>query len=151
MADGKPAVPVIRSNDVRDVEGALNAIRERLRKLDAEAASLARQVTILQNAGSGSLSSILAQLAILQAAIAGAAFIALQTLVEIGPDGIVIRSGSNLITRTLEAGSNVTIENGDGVDGNMVISSTGGGDVVLYDNFGQAMLTGEGQALLVGI
>lgn len=67
--------------------------------------------------------------------------------------GIVVKTGASaVVSRTLVAGSNITIANPDGVDGNPVIASTasGGGDSVLYDSTGRALLTADGRALLVG-
>jgi len=68
-------------------------------------------------------------------------------------NGLVVKTGpDDVTTRTLQAGANITITNPDGVNGDPVISSTatGGGDSVIYDHTGRAMLTGDGRAFLVG-
>jgi hypothetical protein len=68
-------------------------------------------------------------------------------------NGILVKTGTGaVVSRTLVAGSNITIANPDGVDGNPVIASTasGGGDSIIYDHTGRAMLTGDGKAFLVG-
>jgi hypothetical protein len=145
MAVGKPAIPTLRTVDLREVQGAVNAIRERLRVIDAE-------VTVLQSNGQGftnakAIAILQAQMSLLTTALGGTALAALQVLMA-GGDGIVVHSGTSLIVRSLEAGDNVTITFPDGVDGNPVISSAGG-DSVLYDGEGRAMLTGDGHAILV--
>lgn len=68
-------------------------------------------------------------------------------------NGLVVRAGTDdVVTRSIVAGSGIVVVNGDGTAGDITIQATGGagGDVVLYDNTGRALLTSSGQALIIG-
>lgn len=148
MALGKPAVPVLRSVDLREVQGAVNAIRERLRALDTSLSDLILQVGNVRTSNAQAIATLQAQIASIIALLGGDALQALQTLLQ-DADGTVFLADGVLFTRVFEAGIGIAISNADGTDGVPVISSTPV-DMVLYDGEGRALLTGDGGAILVG-
>lgn len=149
--NNKPAIPVLRGTELRSIQDIINAIRERLRTVDNTVAELLTRVNVTQTGSAQAIASLQAQIAALNNALGGVTLILLQAVLLQGPDGFVIRSGNNLFrTRVLEAGDNITIENADGVDGNPLISSSGGGgDVILYDNEGRAAIAADGGAIFL--
>jgi hypothetical protein len=128
MLTGKPAVPVVRNADPRTLEGAFNAIRERLRLLDAATNTASTEVGVVRNraASAAQIAVLQAQFDDLQAAIGGEILTQLQSLLN-AASGFVVVSGGELLSRTLTAGDNITITNPTGASGNPVISSTASG------------------------
>lgn len=152
MPTGKPSVPVVKDNDARRLEGAFAAVRERLRVLDSELALAQRQIATMQAGGStaAQLAVLQAQFNALQIAIGGSILTALQALLG-GEDGIVVVSDGDLLSRTLQAGANITITNADGVAGDPIISSTasGGGVSLLGTENGDYIGDENGNRFLV--
>lgn len=128
MPTGKPTVPVVKNADPRTIEGAMSAIRERLRQLDAavNTASAEVAVTRSRSATAAQIAVLQAQFDDLQAAIGGTILTELQSLLNAASGFVVLASGE-LITRSLTAGTNITITNPTGAGGNPVISSTASG------------------------
>jgi hypothetical protein len=128
MATGKPAIPVVKNADPRSLEGAINAIRERLRLLDAQVNTASTEVAVTRSrsATAAQIAVLQAQFDDLQAALGGEILIQLQSLLNAASGFVVLASG-DLITRTLTAGTNITITNPTGAGGNPVISSTASG------------------------
>lgn len=128
MATGKPAIPVVKNADPRSLEGAFNAIRERLRLLDAQVNTTALEVGVVRNraASAAQIAVLQAQFDELQDAIGGDILIELRDLLD-GAAGFVVVSDGELFSRTLTAGANITITNPTGAGGNPVISSTASG------------------------
>jgi hypothetical protein len=149
MSFGAPSITTPGKFDLRVVQAAVSNIRRRIEILEAA-------VVILQNAGGGASADATAAIAALQAQITalnnliGVPANAALTALMAGADGIVVHSGTSLIARSLTAGANITITYPDGVAGNPVIASTasGGGDSVLYDDTGRAILTDTGHVIL---
>lgn len=128
MPTGKPNVPVVKNADPRSIEGAMNAIRERLRLLDAAVNTTSTEVAVSRrNAASASQLAVLqAQFNALEDAIGGTILTQLQNLLDAAA-GFVVMSDGELFTRTLTAGTNISITNPTGTAGNPVISSTASG------------------------
>jgi hypothetical protein len=145
MSFGAPSITTPGKFELRVVQTAVSNIRRRIELLEGA-------LTVLQSAGGTSndaaIAALQAQITALTLAIGIPANQALVALMA-GSDGIVVHSGASLITRSLTAGANITITYPDGVSGNPVIASTAsGGDTVLYDDIGHAMLTDTGHAIL---
>lgn len=72
MALGKPAVPVVRSADPRSIEGALSAVRERLRAIEAQLGTTslqAGQSTLTLSQSNSSVANLQAQISALRATV----------------------------------------------------------------------------------
>ena len=143
MALGKPAIQTPNQLEIRTIAGAISNTRQRIEALEGAIASLSgagislsSQTQVLLNTLRNTVSQLSAQMAVLTALLSSS-------------NGLVTLVNGVLLTRTLEAGDNITIEFPDGAGGNPVISALGGGDDVLYDDTGRAMLTGDGRAILV--
>lgn len=142
---GFPAISTPNALDLRSVQTAISNARQRIEKLEALIATLQSSTNTGGTPTSVSLSALKAQLAALTKRV-----VTIENWFLGDDPGIVVWLGSSLGTRVLEAGDNITITNPNGQLGNPVISSEGGGgDNVLYDNTGRAMLTWAGQAILV--
>ena len=148
MALGKPSIPVLRSVDLREVQGAVNAIRERLKALDFSLSDLILQTGSIRTGNSQAIATLQAQIASLIALVGGPAIAELQDLLQ-QEDGFVVLVDGDLLTRVFVEGAGIQITNPDGVDGAPVFETLPT-DMVLYDNEGRAMLTGDGRAILVG-
>ena len=162
MATGKPAIPTLRSVDLREVQGAVNAIRERLRALDELLGTVQLQAQQSSNLNTqinniiGALRSQLAALLVPQSpnrVFAGpsAGNPAIPTFRALVWDDLPLPSELPS-TSAIDGSELVAIERA----GEMLYTTlqaiadlSPGGDVVLYDNEGRAMLTGSGQAILV--
>ena len=147
MAFGSPSITPPNRIDLRAIQSAIVNTRRRIEIIEAALASVA--------SSGGTSASTSASIASLQAQIAGlstsAENAALAALLA-GADGLVVQSSGMLRVRTLQAGVNIAITYPDGVSGDPVISSTApaGGDTILYDDAGRALLTDTGHALLTG-
>ena len=116
--------PAITEKSVADrpAQIAVANIRERIEAIEGLLATIesqANQSSFTLTQRNATLANITSQLAQLQAAIA------VLTNLLAQDDGIVVLSSGALITRELEAGTGITIDNPDGVDGNPVINATG--------------------------
>jgi hypothetical protein len=144
MALGKPAIPPVNALELRVVQTAVSNARQRIEAIEASLGTVSATVQAASGT-SVSLNALRAQVALLATEIG-----ALLALLSNPANGIVVKSGSALITRTLVEGANITITNADGTGGDPVISAiTPSADGVLYDGEGRAMLTGDGHAILV--
>jgi len=119
----KPGIATPREAD-RGVRNAVDAIRARLEAIE----TLLNNVELIAGTGTqanalfkASISNLQQQINVLNSDLSE-----LTDLLN-GTDGLVVVADGQLITRTLEAGTNVTIDNSDGVDGNPVINSSGSG------------------------
>lgn len=116
---GIPAIPNVRSVDVRSVAEAMAAARQRIEALEKQVALVTSQAGQTAYAGGGGSGS--------NASTAGLSqrIAALESVVSalLGlDDGLVVLKSGSLITRVLIEGANVDIENSDGADGNPIIS-----------------------------
>jgi hypothetical protein len=118
---GKPAITAPRAE--RDVVSAVNNIRQRIEQIEQLLAAIESQA----NQSSFTIGRSNATVVGLQAQITAInnELEVLDTLLA-GADGLVVLSGNSLITRTLQEGTNITITNPDGVDGDPVINAAGG-------------------------
>lgn len=116
----KPAISDKSITD-RSAQIAVANIRERLEAIEGLLTTIESQA----NQSSFSISQRNASLANLQSQIAQlqGALDVLEDLLA-SDDGIVVLSSGALITREIEAGTGITVSNGDGVDGNPTISAT---------------------------
>lgn len=147
MALGKPAIPPINALELRVVQTAVSNARQRIEAIETSLGTV--NATVQAASGSNvSLTALRAQVALLATEIG-----ALLALLSSPTNGIVVKNGAALITRTLVEGANITITNADGTAGNPTISAVlppvPSADGVLYDETGRAILTGDGHAILV--
>lgn len=119
----KPGIATPREAD-RSVRNAVDAIRARLEAIE----TLLNSIELVAGTGAqanalfkASISNLQQQINVLNSDLSE-----LTDLLD-GDDGLVVVANGQLIVRTLEAGTNVTIDNPDGVDGNPVINSSGSG------------------------
>jgi len=150
MSLGAPSITTPNQVDLRAIQSAVINTRRRIEIIEG-------LISSLSTSGGGTSSVTVAALAALQAQIVqlgapDAASAALTALMA-GSDGFVVHTGAALIVRSLTAGTDIAITYPDGVSGNPVISSTAlasAGDIVLYDDIGQTILTDTGRAILTG-
>lgn len=145
MALGQPSISDVNKLDQRVIAQAVSNIRQRIEQLEKLATVATNVANSASNTNNTQLNVIRQQIAVLQAAVASLGGLVGQ------PPGIQVWTGSVSVTRSVVPGSaNVTIENGDGVDGDIVVTvaASEGGDIVLYDNRGQAAITSSGGALI---
>lgn len=115
---GKPGISTPREAS-REVRNAVDAIRARLEALEKllNTTELSAGAAFQSNQKSNaSISFLQSQINVLASDLN-----ALSNLFDGQSDGIVVLSSGELITRTIEGGSNVTVTDGDGVDGNPTI------------------------------
>lgn len=151
MALGSPAIPDPRALELRPIQAAIAAARQRIEALErslASTAALAGQTAY--TGGSGNSAAVTA----LQNSVTALAttVAAIQDITDAltAVSGLVAMVGGVPTGRTLVEGSNVTITNPDGVGGDPVISvDVPSADSILYDGQGRALLTHSGHALLV--
>lgn len=123
---GKPVIPAVRTNDVKSLQNAFNAVNSRLQALEATLSSVAgvAKTNLLQNLGTQS-------------------------------DGIVVKANGLLVTRTFEVDSGLAIKNASGVAGNPKVSisfeTTDDGIVVrVGDQFvTRVLLAGSGAGITI--
>ena len=147
MALGKPGIGTVRSAG-REVQGAVDAIRQRLEAIEL----LLATVEAMANTSAQKNATFTASISFLQSQI-NAIVSNINELSDLlnGDDGIVVVSNGQLIVRELEAGTNITIDNPDGVDGNPVINSSGGsaGYPFLTNELDDDLLTEDGHRIRV--
>lgn len=133
----------------RSAQIAVSNIRQRLEAIEDLLATLegqANQSSFALQQRSAAIANLASQFAQLQTLI--------ETLNDLlaRSDGIVVLSDGELITRTLEAGVGISIDNSDGVDGNPVINATASGECCypfLTDEIDQDLLTESGLRIRV--
>lgn len=115
---GKPGISTPREAE-RSVRNAIDAVRARLEALE----KLANTVELSAGAAFQSNQKSNASISFLQSQInsLNTELDALNSLFS-SDDGIVVLSGNNLITRTIEGSGSVTVTDGDGVSGNPTVS-----------------------------
>jgi len=112
-ADGtrKPAIPTPNAIELRAVQTAISNARQRIEAIEASLGTVS--ATVQAASGSSvSLNALRAEVATLEGQIS-----ALQALMANPANGIVVKNGAALITRTLVGLGSVTITNADGVAG----------------------------------
>jgi hypothetical protein len=144
MPLGSPSINTPNKLDLRALQTAISNTRQRIEALEAEV----QTATNIANSGgttSTNLNTLRQQVQALTTRVT-----ALEALfAQLTSPGFVAWSGTALTARTLVAGNDITITNPTGLGDPVIASTAKGGDRVLYDNLGQAMLTNDGQALLV--
>lgn len=141
----KPAISEQRVAD-RSVSLQVSNIRQRIEAIEgllATVESQANQTTFNAARSSASLSSILARLSELESSLGE-----LEQLFG-QDDGLVVLSGGNLITRTLEAGTGIAITYPDGVSGNPIISTIGSDYPFLTTEDDDDILTESGHRIRI--
>lgn len=141
----KPAISEQRVVD-RSVSLQISNIRQRIEAIEAlvtTVESQANQTSFNSARSNASLSSILQRLAALEADLN-----AIEDLFTQG-DGVVVLSGNSLITRTLEAGAGISIDNPDGVDGNPIIAASGSAYPFLTTEDDDDILTESGHRIRI--
>lgn len=144
----KPAISDARIGD-RIAQIAVSNIRQRIEAIEGLLATLegqANQSSFTLQQRNATLANLASQLAQLQDAIDAITGLLLQD------DGLVVLVGGELITRTLEEGDGISIDNADGVSGNPVISTTASGECCypfLTDEIDQDLLTESGLRIRV--
>lgn len=116
----KPAI-ADKSIADRPAQIAVANIRERLEAIESLLLTIegqANQSSFTLTQRNATLANLQSQIVQLQGTLD-----ALEDLLA-SDDGLVVLSAGALITRTLEAGAGITIDNEDGVDGNPTISAT---------------------------
>lgn len=122
MATGRPSIPLDRQGNVRQLQVAIDAIRQRLAALDG-------QVQLLlslngQNANGQAIARLNQQLQEVQTLVSAlpstSEVTALAALFD-QEDGIVVLRGGSLVTRRIDTGPGLLILNPAGVDGNPLI------------------------------
>ena len=130
---GKPAITTPRSLDLKAVQDAIATARQRIEALERAVASVAGQAGQTAYSGGGGASASTVAIQTLQAQI----------------------TALDLEVNTLQDQMAALLALADGfvtITGGVLGSASGalGGDTVLYDNEGRALLTGDGRALLTG-
>jgi len=141
----KPGIGNVREAG-RVVQGAVDAIRIRIEAIEV----LVATIELLAGAASQANGRLTATTSFLQTQI-DAINNNLNELIDLlnGADGIVVVANGQLIVRELEAGTNVTIDNPDGADGNPIINSSGGGYPFLTTELDDDILTEAGHRIRV--
>jgi hypothetical protein len=141
---GFPAITTPNALDLRAVQTAVGNARQRIEQLE-------RLIVLLQSASatgtastttSAQLNALRNRLLALEVRVT-----AIENWFSGDDPGIVVWNGGTLITRLLEAGTGVTIVDGDGVAGNPVISAAGG-DGMLFDWEGRLAVAADGSGIL---
>lgn len=146
MALGKPSITTPNKLDQRSIAMAVENIRQRIEALESQLTTTTNVAGSIAGVANTQLNVIRQQIAALQAAVASLGGLVGQTA------GIEVWTGAETITRAVVPGTtNVSVDNGDGVSGNIIISvaDSGGGDVTQYDNEGRAAVTSEGGAIIM--
>lgn len=141
----KPAIAEQRIGDRATVLQVSN-IRQRIEALEKfidTLEKLANQTSFTLSQSNASTANLQRQISALTEAVD--VLTALLTL----PNGFVVLVDGELVTRELEAGSNITITNVDGADGNPVISSSGGGYPFLTTELDDDILTEDDHRIRV--
>jgi len=139
---GSPAIPTLRTNDVKAIQQALNAIGERLRQIEAALGVLPGQTglfEVLNTQANGLVVKADGLLVTRKLTVgsglnvdnptgaAGNPKVNAQVLADLTtqPDGFVVKTGSDAVTRVLigGSGSGITIAHPDGVAGDPSFST----------------------------
>jgi hypothetical protein len=144
---GKPAIVAPKAE--RDVVSAVSNIRQRIEQIEAlllAIESQANQSSFTIGRSNATVTGLQAQITAL-----GNSVDELDDLLA-GADGLVVVAGGQLIVRTLQEGTNITITNPDGVDGDPVINATASGSGAypfLTNELDDDILTEDGHRIRV--
>jgi hypothetical protein len=140
---GKPGIGTVRDS-TRSTMGAIDAIRARIEAIEA----VLRDTELTAGNAFNKLNANNASLSFLQSQINQlVSEISVLTDLLSQDDGLVVLVDGELITRELEAGDNITIDNPDGADGNPIINSSGGGYPFLTTELDDDLLTEDGHRI----